>query len=65
VPRPGDTLGGRDRAIAGSAASASQMGHFETKWLGRPKNLARPVDWQSAPARSARIIVPDMTMLES
>ena len=28
-----------DRAITGSAASASQMGHFETKWLSRPENL--------------------------
>ena len=29
-----------DRAIAGSAASASQMGRFEMKWLCRPENLA-------------------------
>src|SRR6516165_3977609 len=29
-----------DRAITGSAASASQMGRFETKWLSRPENLA-------------------------
>jgi hypothetical protein len=28
-----------DRAITGSAASASQMGRFETKWLSRPENL--------------------------
>src|ERR1041384_1905085 len=28
------------RAISGSAASASQMGRFETKWLSRPENLA-------------------------
>src|SRR3954469_3273785 len=28
-----------DRAISGSAASASQMGRFETKWLSRPENL--------------------------
>jgi len=28
-----------DRAITGSAASASQMGRFETKWLCRPENL--------------------------
>src|SRR5215471_17390167 len=28
------------RAITGSAASASQMGRFETKWLSRPENLA-------------------------
>ena len=29
-----------DRAITGSAASASQMGRFETKWLSQPENLA-------------------------
>jgi hypothetical protein len=29
-----------DRATTGSAASASQMGRFETKWLSRPENLA-------------------------
>jgi hypothetical protein len=28
-----------DRAITGSAASASQMGRFETAWLTRPENL--------------------------
>jgi len=28
-----------ERAITGSAASASQMGQFETKWLSRPENL--------------------------
>ena len=28
-----------DRAISGSAASASQMGRFETKWLSRSENL--------------------------
>ena len=33
-----------DRAIAGSAASASQMGRFETKWLSRPDNLAALAD---------------------
>src|SRR3984893_9739773 len=33
-----------DRAIAGSAASASQMGRFETKWLRRPENLAALAD---------------------
>ena len=29
-----------DRAVTGAAASASQMGRFETKWLSRPENLA-------------------------
>ena len=33
-----------DRAIAGFAASASQMGRFETKWLSRAKNLAALAD---------------------
>src|SRR2546423_14580455 len=33
-----------DRAITGSAASASQMGRFETKWLSRPENLATLAD---------------------
>jgi hypothetical protein len=33
-----------DRAISGSAASASQMGRFETKWLSRPENLTALTD---------------------
>src|SRR5829696_7004873 len=33
-----------DRAIAGFAASASQMGRFETKWLCRAENLAALAD---------------------
>jgi hypothetical protein len=33
-----------DRAITGSAASASQMGRFETKWLSPPENLAALAD---------------------
>src|ERR1044071_4192253 len=33
-----------DRAINGSAASASQMGRFETKWLSRPENLTTLAD---------------------
>jgi hypothetical protein len=33
-----------DRAINGSAASASQMGRFETKWLSRPENLTALID---------------------
>src|ERR687885_680741 len=32
------------RAIAGSAASESQMGRFETKWLSRPENLTALAD---------------------
>jgi hypothetical protein len=33
-----------ERAITGYAASASQMGRFETKWLCRPENLAALAD---------------------
>src|SRR6202790_1820064 len=33
-----------DKAITGSAASASQMGRFETEWLTRPENLAALAD---------------------
>jgi hypothetical protein len=33
-----------DWAITGSAASASQMGRFETKWLSRPENLGALAD---------------------
>jgi Transposase DDE domain group 1 len=33
-----------DRAIAGFAASASQMGRFETKWLCQSENLAALAD---------------------
>jgi hypothetical protein len=49
-----------DRAITGSAASASQMGRFETKWLSRPENLAAladlPGQWirQGEPAATAK-----------
>jgi hypothetical protein len=35
---------GVNRAISGYAASASQMGRFETKWLSRPENLAALAD---------------------
>src|SRR5690348_11262371 len=40
-----------DRAIAGSAASASQMGRFETKWLCRPENLTALADLSSGLTR--------------
>jgi glutathione S-transferase len=33
-----------DRATTGSAASATQMGRFETKWLSRPENVAALAD---------------------
>src|ERR1051325_836340 len=35
---------GGARASSGSAASASQMGRFETRWLSRPKNLTALAD---------------------
>src|ERR1700736_169867 len=35
---------GGDPAITGCAASASQMGRVETKWLSRPAKLAAPAD---------------------
>ena len=60
-----------DRAITGSAASASQMGRFETKWLCRPENLAAlaalPGQWIDAVHqwRQPRIIVLDMDSSES
>src|SRR6202171_3314078 len=59
------------RAITGSAASASQMGRFETKWLCRPENLATladlPGDWIDTvhQRRPAEMIVLDMDSGES
>jgi hypothetical protein len=55
-----------DQAITGSAASASQMGRFETKWLSLPENLAALADlpgrWidKVHTRRPPRIIVLDM-----
>ena len=60
-----------DRAITGSAASASQMGRFETKWLSRPDNLAALTDlpgrWidKVHQRRPPRIVVLDMDSSES
>jgi hypothetical protein len=60
-----------DRAITGSAASASQMGRFETKWLSRPENLAALADlpgrWidKVHRQRPPRTIVLDMDSSES
>ena len=60
-----------DRAITGSAASASQMGRFETKWLSRPENLAAladlPGQWidRVNQRRPPKIIVLDMDSSES
>ena len=60
-----------DRAISGSAASASQMGRFETKWLSRPENLAAladlPGQWIDKVRRWRRTktIILDMDLSES
>ena len=59
------------RAITGRAASASQMGRFETEWLARPENLAAladlPGQWIDTvhQRRPPRIIVLDMDSSES
>jgi hypothetical protein len=60
-----------DRAITGCAASASQMGRFETEWLTRPENLIALVDlpgrWidKVHTRRPPRVIVLDMDSSES
>jgi hypothetical protein len=60
-----------DRAIMGAAASASQMGRFETKWLSRSENLAAladlPGQWINKVhrRRPPRIIILDMDSSES
>jgi Transposase DDE domain group 1 len=60
-----------DRAISGSAASASQMGRFEAKWLSRPENLRALIDlpgqWidRLRQRRSPKTIVLDMDSSES
>src|SRR5690242_2379009 len=60
-----------DRAINGSAASASQMGRFETKWLSRPENLTALIDlpgqWidQLRRRRGPKTIILDMDSSES
>jgi hypothetical protein len=60
-----------DRAISGSAASASQMGRFETRWLSQPENLAAltdlPGQWidKVHRRRSPRTVVLDMDSSES
>ena len=60
-----------DRAITGFAASASQMGRFETKWLCQPENLAALTDlpghWidKVQQRRAPKMIVLDMDSSES
>jgi hypothetical protein len=59
------------RAPMGQAASASQMGRFETEWLTRPENLAAladlPGQWIDTVhgRRPPRIVVLDMDSSES
>jgi hypothetical protein len=60
-----------DQAISRSAASASQMGRFETKWLSRPENLAAladlPGQWidKVRRRRGPKIVILDMDSSES
>src|SRR3954453_10041774 len=60
-----------DRAINGSAASASQMGGFETRWLSRPENLAALADlpgrWvdKVRRRRAPKTVILDMDSSES
>jgi len=60
-----------DRAVIGTAASASQMGRFETKWLSRAENLSALADllgqWidKVHQRRPPRMIVLDMDSSES
>ena len=60
-----------DRAITGSAASASQMGRFETKWLSRPENFTTLADlpgrWidKVHQRRPPKVVVLDMDLSES
>src|SRR4029079_16279679 len=60
-----------DRPISGSAASASQMGRFETKWLSRPENLTALADlsgqWieKVRRRRGPKIVILDMDSSES
>src|SRR5215211_6639440 len=60
-----------DRAISGSAASASQMGRFETKWLSRRDNLTAfadlPGQWidKVRRRRGPKTVILDMDSSES
>jgi hypothetical protein len=60
-----------DRAISRSAASASQMGRFETKWLSRPENLIAladlPGQWidKVRQRRGPKTVILDMDSSES
>lgn len=60
-----------DRAPQGAAASASEMGRFETEWLTRPENFAALIDLSAQwidrvhRRRPPRVIVHDMDSSES
>jgi hypothetical protein len=60
-----------DRAISGSAASASQMGRFETRWLSQSENLAAltelPGQWidKVRRRRGVKTVILDMDSSES
>jgi hypothetical protein len=60
-----------DRAITSSAASESQMGRFETKWLSRPENFTAladlPGQWidKVRRRRGPKTIILDMDSSES
>lgn len=60
-----------DRAISGSAASASQMGRFETRWLSQPENLTAladlPGQWidKVRRRRGPKTVILDMDSSES
>src|SRR6478672_6174256 len=60
-----------DRASSGSAASASHMGRFETKWLSRPQNLTAladlPGQWidKVRRRRGPKTVILDMDSSES
>jgi hypothetical protein len=60
-----------DRAVREAAASASQIGRFETEWLTRPENLAALADlpgrWIDTvhARRPPRVVVLDMDSSES
>src|SRR4051794_8294542 len=60
-----------NQAVTSSAASAGQMGRFETKWLSRPENLAALADlsgqWidKVRRRRGPKIVILDMDSSEN
>ena len=71
MPRSSDAWVVGEKAITGFAASASQMGRFETKWLCRSENLAALADLSGQwidkvhQRRVPKKIVVDMDLSES